>query len=190
MTRRCVILLLSPVTWSPPGVDPGAWRLALAEDSADLVSSLAETDAALAYPFGDRALAEAVSWPGMPLYEADTPAGALNAAGRDGYDQAVVLVPDAPDLPAMLIGKLLRPLGSSPLAVAPAVTGGLVGIAARLPYTGELSFADNPPEGAVVTAGWHRLGSPEGLGRLDPALEGWEATRLLLSSPAHHRQAR
>jgi hypothetical protein len=49
---------------------------------------------------------------------------------------------------------------------------------------------DTPPElirqaapapGQVATAtGWHRLTSPEALQRLDPGLEGWEATRALL----------
>src|SRR5207248_2054728 len=52
------------------------------------------------------------------------------AAGRDGYDQAAVLAADAPDLPGMLVGKLLRPLSSRPVSVAPALTGGLLGLAA------------------------------------------------------------
>jgi hypothetical protein len=38
-----------------------------------------------------------------------------------------------------------------------------------------------PRSGAVaVTPGWHRLRGPADLARLDPALEGWDATRALL----------
>jgi hypothetical protein len=136
-----------------------------------------------------------VVWPAMRVY--DLPALSVNAildaAARDGYDQAAIIAPDAPDLPAMLIGKLLRPLSSRPLAVAPGATGGLWGLAARLPVPGWLPVLDLAGDAVVVRTaapqpgqvalvpGWHRLTGPEGLSRLDPALEGWEATRALLT---------
>jgi hypothetical protein len=193
--RRTVIVPLVPPSWTPPGVDPAGWRRALAEDVVDLLATLAEVEPAVAVVAGDRDLADAVVWPTMRVYE--VPALTVNAifmaAGADGYGQAAIVAPDAPDLPAMLIGKLLRPLSSRAVAVAPGTTGGLLGLAARLPVpawlpeldlTGEAAAvqaaAPGPGEVAVVP-GWHRLSGPDGLSRLDPHLEGWEATRVLLS---------
>ncbi|MEV6526759.1 hypothetical protein AB0M43_32995 [Longispora sp. NPDC051575] len=182
MTTRCVIVLLTPPAWAPPGVDPGKWRAALAEDMVDLVAGLAETDAAVAAPPDAVDLVEAVRWPTMKVYPATSPLQALAAAAGDGYDLAAVLAPDVPDLPAMLVGKLLRPLSSRDLAVAPAVGGGLYGIAARLAGgVPDLDWSSEPPPEAAVTTPWHRLDSPAGFGRLDEALEGWDATRALLS---------
>jgi hypothetical protein len=194
MSGRLVVLYLSALAWAPPGVDPHGWRAALAEDTVDMLATLAEVTPAVAAADPDQGLAEAIVWPGMPVYtmRALSVGGILSAAAADGYEQAAVIAPDAPDLPAMLIGKLLRPLTSRPLAVAPAVTGGLLGLAARLPAPEWLPEVDLSAEAATVQAaaprpglvvvvpGWHRLGGPEGLSRLDPGLEGWEATRALL----------
>jgi hypothetical protein len=193
--KRIALALLTPVAWSPPGVDPGAWRTALAEDSVDLLAGLAELTAGIAVAEADRALAAAVAWPGMPVYAlpAATPRAALEAAAADGYQQAAVLLADAPDLPGLLVGKLLRPLGTRPLALAPAHDGGLLGVAARLPLPDwvpeldvEAATVDElrtlaPRRGVVAEApGWHRLRGPGDLRRLDPGLEGWDATRALL----------
>ena len=201
MPRRIVIGLLQPVPWHPPGVAPAAWRSALAEDLADLIATLNEVDGAIAAPAGDRGLAEAVRWPGMRVY--GTPAcsapalvAVLAAAAADGYEQAAVLAPDAPDLPGLLVGMRLRPLGSRTVAAAPAPDGGgLLGAASRLPApawlppvdldTGSLVAlrAAAPHPGDVAsTPGWRRLRGPDGLATLDPAVEGWEATRALLSA--------
>jgi hypothetical protein len=196
VTKRLVVVLLTPVRWAPPGVAPGAFRSALAEDLVDLLAALAQADGAIAATAADRPLAEAVGWPGMRLYElaAATPLAALHAAAVDGYDQAAVLAADVPDLPGMVLGKLLQPLDVRPVAVAPALGGaGLFGVAARLPVPEWLPDLDldtteplavraaAPRPGAVgVTPGWHRLRGPADLARLDPALEGWDATRALL----------
>jgi hypothetical protein len=128
-----------------------------------------------------------------------------------GARQGVVLAADAPDLPPLLIGKLFGALGGATrradVAVCPADGGGLVALAAWLPLadwvTGitpaadlgdarvELDLADAtdrlrrcaPRRGALQAApGWHRLRSPADLGRLDPGLEGWSATRGVLQS--------
>jgi hypothetical protein len=193
--RRIVVVPLTPPSWTPPGVDPAGWRHALAEDVVDLLATLAEVEPAVAVLAGERRLADAVVWPTMRVYEvpALTANAIFAAAGADGYDQAAIVAPDAPDLPAMLIGKLLRPLSSRPMAVAPGATGGLLGLAARLPAPAWLPPVDLGHDAATVTAaaprpgevavvpGWHRLSGPDGLSRLDPALEGWEATRALLS---------
>jgi hypothetical protein len=201
-TRRCAVVLLTPVAWAPPGVDPAAWRHALAEDVVDLLTTLAEVDVALAAPPGTRALADAISWPRMPVYDLPTPTplAALAAAADDGYHQAVVLPADAPDLPALVLGKLFRPLTSRPVAAAPVENGGsgLVGLAASLPVAGWLAGHDPDLDvdslatlraaaraagasGPAAAPGWHRQRGPSDLAALDPDLEGWEATRALLS---------
>lgn len=190
--RRCVLVLLGSPPWTPPGIDTAAWQAALAEDMIDLMATLADSqaDTAIAAPADARGLAESIRWPGMTIYEAHSPHAALTAAATAGYQQAAVLAPDAPDLPAMLIGKLLRPLGSRELAVIPAVTGGVAGVAARLPAGLGMLSPDggwNPdvPPAAAQTPAWHRLTSPAGLAYLDLALEGWEVTRALLTGQGH-----
>lgn len=161
----------------------------------DLVASLAAADGAIASIAADRALADAVAWPSMSVYEVGTSTvtAALHAAAADGYDEAAVLAWDAPDLPGLLVGKLLQSLGTRLAAVAPATGGGLLGVAARLPVPAWFPDLDldhaapadlrlaAPSRGAVTqTPGWHRLRAPSDLSRLDPGLEGWAATRLLL----------
>ncbi len=226
MARRVVVVLLGPVAWTPPGIDPTRWRTALAEDVVDLLATLDEVDTAVAVTPGDRWLADAVAWPGTAVVEVPEPtvnavfaalaraavppadavppvgaglageAASAVGAGPTGYDQAAVVVADAPDVPALTLGKLLRPLSSRPVAVAP-VKGsglGLLGVAARLPVPDWLPALDLDttapaevrataprPEDVAVTAGWRRLRGPADLATLDPAFEGWEATRALLS---------
>jgi hypothetical protein len=118
------------------------------------------------------------------------------AAHADGYEQAVLLAADAPDLPGLVIAKLLRPLTTRPVAAAPSHSGtGLLGLAAALPAPSWLPATDldslspqslrrlSPQVTDVAPAsGWHRLGSVADLDRLDPRLEGWDATRALLAS--------
>jgi len=191
VTRRLVLVPLTVPSWSPPGIDPGAWRRALAEDVVDLIAGLAGITPAVAVVKDDRAVADAVVWPGTRVYElpALTSAELFEAARQDGYDQVALLAPDAPDLPAMLVGKLLRPLSSRPVSAAPALTGGLLGLASVLPAPDWLPTVDldatveqvRAAGPVAVTTGWHRLTGPEALARLDPGLEGWEATRALLS---------
>ncbi|OKI68878.1 hypothetical protein [Micromonospora sp. CB01531] len=211
MARRVVVALLAPVAWTPPGIDPTRWRTALAEDVVDLLATLNEVETAVAVTPADRWLADAVVWPGTAVHEVPEPT--VNAvfaalAGTDrptaadagragaGYDQAAVVAADAPDVPGLTLGKLLRPLSSRPVAVAP-VEGsgpGLLGVAARLPVPAwlpaidlatavpaEVRAAAPRPGDVAVTAGWRRLRGPADLATLDPAFEGWEATRALLS---------
>jgi hypothetical protein len=192
-----VVALLVPVTWAPPGIPIETWRAALAEDVVDLLVPLAEVNPAIAVASADRSLAAAISWPSMPVYELSEPSprAALAAAAAAGADQAAVICADAPDLPALLIGKLLRPLSSRPVAVAPAIGGGLLGLAAGLPVpawlpeldadrTAPADIAAAAPRAGLVgqAPAWHRMRGPDDLRRLDPALEGWAATRDLLSA--------
>jgi hypothetical protein len=129
----------------------------------------------------------------------------LDALAGLGASQAAVLAADTPDLPPLLIGKLFRALGAgrrAGVAVCPADGGGLVALASWLPAPGwlagvvpapgaaELDLGDiaerlrtaAPSRGTVRSGpGWHRMRSPSDARRLDPGLEGWEATRELLS---------
>lgn len=196
MTKRVVVALLTPVTWSPPGTGLATWRAALAEDVVDLLARLAQAEPAIAATAEDLALAREIAWPGMAIYEVRTATvlPVLEAAQRDGFDQAAVLAADAADVPGMVLGKLLRPLSSKPVAVAP--TGqesGLLAVATTLPVPAWLTDIDldtatpmtvrrTAPQPSLVesTADWRRLRGPHDLATLDPALEGWETTRALL----------
>lgn len=195
-----VVCLLTPVVWSPPGVPLDRWRAALAEDVVDLLAPLPLVRAAIAATPADLALARSIAWPGMPVIEVPeaTPRAALRAAETSGQapERIVVLAADVPDLPAMLIGKLLRPLGGTrQITVAPATDGGLIGVAALVPVPAWLSDVDidsgtavhardgaPTPTAVVSTPGWHRQRGPADLARLDPALDGWDTTRTLLSA--------
>ncbi|MFJ6198368.1 hypothetical protein [Micromonospora sp. NPDC092111] len=196
MARRVVVALLGPVAWSPPGIDLKDWRTALAEDLVDLLATLAEVETAVAVTPADRWLADAVVWPGTVVHQVAEPTITAVLAALDGYDQAAVVAADAPDLPGLTLGKLLRPLTSRPVAVAPVEGGGpgLLGVASRLPVPdwlpavdldsagpADLRRAAPAPAEVAVTPGWHRLRGPADLAALDPAVEGWEATRALLT---------
>ncbi|WP_328343201.1 hypothetical protein [Micromonospora sp. NBC_00421] len=197
MVRRVVVALLGPVAWSPPGIGLVDWRTALAEDVVDLLATLAEVETAVAVTPADRWLADAVRWPDTVVYEVPEPTVTAALAALAGYDQAAVVAADAPDLPGLTLGKLLRPLTSRSVAVAPVEGGGaagLLGVASRLPVPdwlpvldldvagpADLRRAAPAPADVAVTPGWHRLRGPADLAALDPAVEGWEATRALLS---------
>src|SRR5215470_3717898 len=172
MTDAAVVALLVPVRWSPPGIDLESWRAALAEDVVDLLAPLPRVQPAIAAVASDLPLAAKIAWPSTRIYEIGAPTirAALAAASADGHDKAAVVLADAPDLPAMLIGKLLRPLSTRALAIAPAHDGGLLGVAARLPLpdwlpeldteTGDAVTARRPaPDPTLVASapGWHRL---------------------------------
>jgi len=196
VVRRVVVALLVPVTWHPPGVDLRKWRSALAEDVVDLLAMLAQAEPAIATTPDDRPLAEEIAWPGMRIYQVATATvlPVLAAATADGFEQAAVIAADAADVPGMILGKLLRPLETKPVAVAPGgPDGGLLGVATRLPpppwlIDHELDRASAmmlrktaPRPGDVQsTPDWRRLRGPADLATLDPALEGWENTRALL----------
>jgi hypothetical protein len=196
VTKRVVVALLTPVTWSPPGIELSAWRAALAEDVVDLLARLAQAQPAIAATADDVGLAREIAWPGTPIYEVPTATvrPVLTAAEKGGFDQAAVLAADAADVPGMILGKLLRPLSSKPVAVAPSGQQlGLLALATHLPAPEWLADTDldtatpmtvrrNAPQPSLVesTAEWRRLRGPHDLATLDPALEGWENTRALL----------
>lgn len=177
-------------------MDLAAWRAALAEDVVDLLARLAQAEPAIAATPDDRKLAEEIAWPGMRIYEVPSPTYLpfLRSAADDGFDQAAIIAADAPDVPGMILGKLLRPLENKAVAVAPSgPPGGLLGLATSLPAPEWLADHDldtasaqllrktAPQPGDVTsTPDWRRLRGPADLATLDPALEGWENTRALL----------
>ncbi|WP_106399611.1 hypothetical protein [Actinocorallia populi] len=199
--RHVAVLAGRGPAQAPPGVDPDAWRLALLEDVYELAESLDQVTAVMAAPAALRAEAEALTWPGAPVLTARTPLEVLEALAAGGATEVVVLVPDAPDLPGLLVGKLFRALATAPAAVCPAPEG-LVALAVRLPLPAwlagalagltlqtpdalaRLRAAADFPGQVQRTPGWHRLRAPADVHLLDPGLEGWENTRLLLSTPA------
>ncbi|WP_329002404.1 DUF2064 domain-containing protein [Kribbella sp. NBC_00709] len=197
--RRVVVVVVPATgTWAPPGRDPDAWRLALAEDTYEVLAALDRVDVAVAVTGGDEAaVAEvnALTWPGTPTYAVHPERPVLHAVELAGPAAAVVAVShDVPDLPGLLIGKLFRALSTADIAVTPAEDGSLAAIGTKLPvadWVAELAptfdtplavlEAHKPRRHAVaIGPGWHRLRSAVDIARLDPGLEGWDATRSLL----------
>ena len=199
-TRRAVVLLLTgpPATGAcPPGIAPDAFARALAEDVADLLAELPGLDAVAAATPDRTADAEDVVWPGTSVLAVpDAPAGVFRQLAQQGYEEAALVAPDAPDLPGLLVAKPFSGLSTATVAAVPAAGGGLVVLATRLPApdwlpadlgpdtpdaVARLRAAARRRRDLAVTPGWRRLRAPTDLAGLDPGLEGWEATRALLS---------
>ncbi|MCP2340150.1 hypothetical protein [Actinomadura rupiterrae] len=188
----------------PPGVDADEYRLALLEDTYEVVAGLELVTAALVLDPPEQPDVEALTWPGTPIVREPTLPAAFAALHALGATEAALLAPDAPDLPPLLLGKLFRALGQAPAAACQAAGGGLVALAARLPLPSWLETAladadlDAPdalsklraaaPRPGQIPQGpsWHRLRTPDDVALLDPGLEGWESTRALLEgNPIH-----
>jgi hypothetical protein len=178
----------------PPGIDPVLFGRALIEDVVDVLASLSGVDTAIVADESTVDDAKAVSWAGAPVVTAATPVAAFVALRRGGYEQATLFVPDVPDLPALLAAKPFSGLSTSDTAVVPALGGGLIALGSRLPVPAwlpstvdfgtsleELRAAAPAPAELAVAPTWRRLRAPTDVATLDPALEGWEATRALLS---------
>jgi len=203
VSRLQVAVLLGAAPEPPPGIDPAAYRRALAGDVYDTVHNLATVTALLVVCAEDEALGHDLVWPGEPVHVLDIPdatgplalVGALDAMAASGADLGVVVTADAPDLPGLLVGKLFSALEDAPCAVCPAGDGTLVALSAVLPVPEWLRcsgvaldteaaldrlHASAPPTSVVIGAGWHRLRRGVDIERLDLRLEGWDATRALL----------
>jgi hypothetical protein len=180
--------VLAPATATP-------LALAMLEDVVDLVAGMALVRACLVVPDGSDAAVRDVVWPGMPVVSvADRGVGsAIAALAAGGADEAGVVVPDAPDLPPLLLGKLHSALTSAEVAVCPAGDGRLVALASRVPFpswAGDVTLDDAdalerlrtaaPRRALHVGAGWHRVTSEDDASQLDTGLEGWDNTRALL----------
>ncbi|MEV5411695.1 hypothetical protein AB0K60_23005 [Thermopolyspora sp. NPDC052614] len=181
---------------APPGVDPGEFLIAVAEDTYEVAAGLDLVRPVILHT--GVAGVEDIAWPGTPVIALPpaTPVLPHAFAALEPYGEAgVVISGDAPDLPPLLIGKLFRELGRAPVAVCPSEDGSAVAIAASLPLlswaTADLDDDDvvkrlralAPGRRMVATGpGWHRLRAPVDIHRLDPGLEGWENTRALLEA--------
>jgi glycosyltransferase A (GT-A) superfamily protein (DUF2064 family) len=193
VSSRFVAVLAGRAVATPPGADPAEFRLAMLEDTYEVVAGLELVTPVLALTEPDED-AEAITWPGTEVVLTTGLQALLDQLAALGAEQAAVVAHDAPDLPPLLLGKLFRALGSGEVAICPAKDGGLVALAARLPAPPwlkeiDLDTPDAPSRlraaaevpGAVRSGpGWHRLRAPEDLSRLDPGLEGWDNTRVLL----------
>jgi hypothetical protein len=169
---------LAPAAAPPPGVDPAAYAAALWQDTLDLLDDLNGVTAH--------------SGAGLDLPAPDDAYAALAALHATGATIGAVVAGDAPDLPGLLVGKLFGACEDTLAGVLPAEDGRLVGLAARLPAPGWLVgltldrdlawlHARAPVKGVQVGPGWHRLREPADVARLDPRLDGFWATRALLS---------
>jgi hypothetical protein len=189
VTRRLVAVAASN--------NDSSLALAMLEDVVDLVEEMREVEAVLALPVDAAESARAVTWPHMPVVTVDTRSvlAVLDAVEALGADEATVICADVPDLPALLLGKLHSALTGAQVAACPDEVGGVVAVASVLPVpawlrdaapalddmdTLALLRAAAPPRTFVVGPGWHRIRSTADVARLDPGLEGWEATRALL----------
>jgi hypothetical protein len=201
VTVRRVAVLVALDAQPPPGIDRREYQLALLEDTYEVISGLELVEAALAVDAAQQEVAQALAWPGTPILAIpNEPRRARTAATIDALaaleaDSVAVVAGNAPDLPGLLIGKLFRALSPADIAVCPAADGRLVALATKLPQPSWLPDVDlddadaldrlrtaAPRRHAVGLApGWHRLRSPADVARLDPGLEGWESTRLLLT---------
>ena len=197
LDRRVVVLVVpATTTWAPPGRSPDAWRLALAEDTYEVLASLDRVDVAVAVATTNSVEdVAALTWPGTPVFAVDPARPVLDAVEQVGDAAAVVAVSyDVPDLPGLLIGKLFRALSSADLAVCPAEDGSLAAIGVNRPpadwvaaaaptfdtHLADLELLKPRRHAIAIGPGWHRLRSNADLARLDPGLEGWDATRSLL----------
>lgn len=207
MTVRFVALVppCGPVLRRPPpavapAVDEEEFRVALLEDTYEVIAELELVTPAVPSEFAH------LTWPGTVLVAATTMHATCAELHALGAEQAALVAPDAPDLPPLLIGKLFRALGRADVAACPADGGGLVALAVRLPLPawadGVLSRCDldtvdtldqlreaAPRPGLVRTGpGWHRIRGFEDTASLDLRLEGWENTRHLLGPSLERRR--
>ncbi|MEV0623854.1 hypothetical protein AB0I81_61785 [Nonomuraea sp. NPDC050404] len=191
MTRIAAVLVRQHMARAaPPGVDPGKFLEAMAEDTYEIVAGLELVTPVLITSVPGL---EDIVWPGTEVITIAEGEPLRTTLGRLHADQAAVIGADAPDLPPLLIGKLFRELGRAEITVCPAANGGAVAMACALPAPAwadpdlnahdvvkDLRAQAPGPRKVATTPGWHRLRTPADLERLDPGLEGWDNTRDLI----------
>lgn len=177
---------------APPGADAAELAQAALADSYEVLADLVGVRSGIVGP----APVADLLWPdGLYLSDGDLLSLAAQLSGQ--ADELVVVPADVPDLPGLVLAKVFKVLHRSDVVVAPARGGaGCVALGLRLPVAGWLADqpldldldpyerlrAAAPSRDQVARApDWHRLRTPADLRRLDPGLEGWEQTRLLLS---------
>jgi len=193
--RRRLVLVLArydAAGAAPPGVDPAAFAGACLADTYEVAADLVGARSGIVGP----PPLDELLWPTSVRLD-DTGLADLLGACAELADEVVLVPADVPDLPGLVLAKQLKVLHRADVAVAPERGGpGCVALGFRLPMAAWLPLADldldlDPrstlraaaPAGARVetTPDWHRLRGAAAVHRLDPALEGWEETRALLS---------
>lgn len=194
--RRRLVLVLArhdATGAAPPGVDAVAFARACLADTYEVASDL---EGARSGVVGPPELDELL-WPGSPRFD-DLGLPELLGRCAEVADEVVLVPADVPDLPGLVLAKQLKVLHRADVAVAPERGGpGCVALGFRLPVAAWVPLVDldldldprsllgaaAPAAGLVEsTPDWHRLRGPAAVHRLDPALEGWEETRALLST--------
>jgi hypothetical protein len=199
--RAAALLLTGPPATAacPEGTDRDTFARALAEDVADMLGELSAVDTFVAASPERAEEARSVAWPHtevLVLPAGSGPAAVFDVLAARGYSVGAVVAPDAPDLPGLLVAKPFSALGTRDVAAAPAIGGGLVVLASRLPAPAwlvdsgvdldvpdaveRLRGAAPRRRDVVATPGWRRLRAPGDVAILDDGLEGWESTRALL----------
>lgn len=180
-------------------IAPDSLAAAMVEDVVDLVAEMRQVDGALVVTSAGEQAARAVAWPSMPVLVVDDidVAVGLRALADAGADEAALVCADAPDLPALLLGKLFSALTTVEVAVCPGQSGELIALASRLPVPEWLTAlglsldasdaldrlrSAAPRRGLQIGSGWHRVRTTDDVVHLDPGLEGWEATRAWLAT--------
>ena len=180
-------------------IAPDSLAAAMVEDVVDLVAEMRQVNGALVVTSAGEQAARAVAWPSMPVLVVDDidVAVGLRALADAGADEAALVCADAPDLPALLLGKLFSALTTVEVAVCPGQSGELIALASRLPVPEWLTAlglsldasdaldrlrSAAPRRGLQIGSGWHRVRTTDDVVHLDPGLEGWEATRAWLAT--------
>jgi len=190
VTRRVACLVLAGPRCSPaapPGIDGGDLAAAMAHDVYAVLMELDSVEQVVAYTPDWALVAGAVAWTATPRLAVPDASSVAAELSRWAPAEAVLVAPDAPDLPALHLAATFRTLASAGLVASRVLDGpGLVLLGLRLPAPDGLdaSLEGLPPAGAVQTPPWRRIRTTGELTRLDPDLEGWEATRQLLGAAA------
>jgi hypothetical protein len=197
--RRRVAVVLARYDASsaaPDGIDPAALAAACLLDSYVVVADLIEVTSGIA---GPPSVAEML-WPGALHLPTDITVPAMARQLGEEADELVVLPADLPDLPGLVLAKLFKVLHRTDIAIAPERSGtGCAAVGVSLPLADWIpedafDLDDNPftrlsaiaprRSRCTLAPAWHRLRTPVDVARLDPGLEGWEETRILLAGRA------
>lgn len=193
--RRRLVLVLArydAAGAAPPGVDPAAFARACLADTYEVAADLEDVGSGLVGP----SELDQLLWPGSLRFD-DVGLAELLGLCAEVADEVVLVPADVPDLPGLVLAKQLKVLHRTDVAVAPERDGpGCVALGFRLPAAAWVPLdgldldldprstvlgAAPTPDLVATTPDWHRLRGPTAVHRLDPALEGWEETRALLS---------
>jgi hypothetical protein len=177
---------------APPGIDPAALADAALADTYEVVADLVGVTSGIAGGEDVRPLL----WPGA-LHLPDGSVVELAHRLTVEFDELVLVPADVPDLPGLVLAKVFKVLHRTDIVIAPERGGsGCVALGVRLPLaswlaTEVLDLDDDPFERLMRRAptrtacqrapDWHRLRTPDAVRGLDPRLEGWDETRMLLA---------